>query len=67
MYQSGASPGSALATVVQGVPAAAIAPAYTCASAVHYALRGLRISLDPERKRESMERYLGPTWSREWN
>ncbi|KAK9184091.1 hypothetical protein WN943_024437 [Citrus x changshan-huyou] len=49
--------------MLSGVPAAAIAPAYTCASAVHYALLGLRISLDPERKRESMENYSGPTRS----
>lgn len=41
-YQRGASAGSALATAVRGVPAAAIAPASACASAVHYALLGLR-------------------------
>ncbi|KAJ4716330.1 autophagy-related protein 2-like [Melia azedarach] len=64
-YQRGASAGSALATAVRGVPAAAIAPASACASAVHYALLGLRNSLDPEHKKESMEKYLGPTQSRE--
>ncbi|KAI9181365.1 hypothetical protein LWI28_014271 [Acer negundo] len=64
-YQRGASAGSALATAVRGVPAAAIAPASACASAVHYALLGLRNSLDPEHKKESMEKYLGPTGSRE--
>ncbi|XP_031260319.1 autophagy-related protein 2 isoform X2 [Pistacia vera] len=66
-YQRGASAGSALATVVRGVPAAAIAPASACASAVHYALLGIRNSLDPEHKRESMEKYLGPTQPRERN
>ncbi|KAJ0076917.1 hypothetical protein Patl1_36151 [Pistacia atlantica] len=50
-YQRGASAGSALATVVRGVPAAAIAPASACASAVHYALLGIRNSLDPEHKK----------------
>ncbi|KAL5788358.1 hypothetical protein ACOSP7_005307 [Xanthoceras sorbifolium] len=64
-YQRGASAGSALATAVRGVPAAAIAPASACATAVHYALLGLRNSLDPEHKKESMEKYLGPTNSRE--
>ncbi|BBH09554.1 autophagy 2 [Prunus dulcis] len=39
---------------------AAIAPASACASAVHCALLGFRNSLDPERKKESMEKYLGP-------
>jgi autophagy-related protein 2 len=60
-YQRGASAGSALATAVRNVPAAAIAPASACASAVHYTLLGIRNSLDPERKKESMEKYLGPT------
>lgn len=62
-YQRGASAGSALATAVRGVPAAAIAPASACASAVHCTLLGIRNSLDPERKKESMEKYLGPTQS----
>ncbi|KAM7252459.1 hypothetical protein ACFE04_024342 [Oxalis oulophora] len=60
-YHRGASAGSALATAVRGVPAAAIAPASACASALHYTLLGLRNSLDPEHKKESMEKYLGPT------
>ncbi|PQQ10892.1 autophagy-related protein 2 [Prunus yedoensis var. nudiflora] len=59
-YQRGAGAGSALATAVRAVPAAAIAPASACASAVHCALLGFRNSLDPERKKESMEKYLGP-------
>ncbi|KAB1207098.1 Autophagy-related protein 2 [Morella rubra] len=62
-YQSGAGAGSALASAIRGVPAAAIAPASACASAVHYTLLGFRNSLDPERKKESMEKYLGPTQS----
>lgn len=66
-YQRGASAGSALATAVRGVPAAALAPASACAGAVHYALLGLRNSLDPEHKKESMEKYLGPTQPREQN
>ncbi|XVF01245.1 hypothetical protein REPUB_Repub04eG0071400 [Reevesia pubescens] len=60
-YQRGASAGSALATAVRAVPTAAIAPASACASAIHCALLGLRNSLDPERKKESMEKYFGPT------
>ncbi|CAN0846557.1 Autophagy-related protein 2 [Linum grandiflorum] len=60
-YQYGSSAGSALATAVRGIPAAAIAPVSACASAAHYALLGLRNSLDPEHKKESMEKYLGPT------
>ncbi|CAI0556958.1 unnamed protein product [Linum tenue] len=60
-YQYGASAGSALATAVRGIPAAAIAPVSACASAAHSALLGLRNSLDPEHKKESMEKYLGPT------
>ncbi|XP_038705539.1 autophagy-related protein 2-like isoform X2 [Tripterygium wilfordii] len=64
-YQRGASAGSAFATAVRGVPAAAIAPASACASAVRYALLGLRNSLDPEHKKESLEKYLGPSHLRE--
>ncbi|GAV66348.1 ATG_C domain-containing protein/Chorein_N domain-containing protein [Cephalotus follicularis] len=68
-YQRGAGAGSALVTAVRAVPAAAIAPASACASAVHYTLLGIRnsltmvdvCSLDPEHKKESMEKYLGPT------
>ncbi|XP_024029007.1 autophagy-related protein 2 [Morus notabilis] len=60
-YQRGAGAGSALAAAVRAVPAAAIAPASACAGAVHYTLLGFRNSLDPERKKESMEKYLGPT------
>jgi autophagy-related protein 2 len=41
-YQLGASAGSALATAVQAVPAAAIAPVSACAGAAHCALLGLR-------------------------
>ncbi|KAL6213423.1 hypothetical protein ACLB2K_012870 [Fragaria x ananassa] len=59
-YQRGAGAGSALASAVRAVPAAAIAPASACASAVHCALLGFRNSLDRERKKESMEKYLGP-------
>ncbi|PON69112.1 Autophagy-related protein [Parasponia andersonii] len=60
-YQRGAGAGSALAAAVRAVPAAAIAPASACAGAVHYALLGFRNSLDPEHKKESIEKYLGPT------
>ncbi|KAK4437874.1 Autophagy-related protein 2 [Sesamum alatum] len=60
-YQRGASIGSALATAVQSAPAAAIAPASAAMRAVHCALLGFRNSLDPERKRESLEKYLGRT------
>ncbi|MBA0614169.1 hypothetical protein Godav_014496 [Gossypium davidsonii] len=60
-YQRGASASSALATAVRAVPTAAIAPASGCASAIHCALLGLRNSLDPERKKESMEKHFGPT------
>lgn len=56
-FQRGSGAGPALAAAVRAVPAAAIAPASACASAVHYALLGFRNSLDPERKKESMEKY----------
>ncbi|RDX78353.1 Autophagy-related protein 2, partial [Mucuna pruriens] len=56
-YQRGSGAGPALAAAVRAVPAAAIAPASACASAVHYALLGFRNSLDPERKKESIEKY----------
>ncbi|XP_010521447.1 PREDICTED: autophagy-related protein 2 [Tarenaya hassleriana] len=59
-YQRGDGAASALATAVQGVPTAALAPASACARAVHSALVGVRNSLDPEHKKESMEKYLGP-------
>uniref|UniRef100_A0A1J3HLH3 Autophagy-related protein 2 n=1 Tax=Noccaea caerulescens TaxID=107243 RepID=A0A1J3HLH3_NOCCA len=59
-YQRGDGAGSAFATVVQGVPTAAIAPASACARAVHSALVGIRNSLDPEHKKESSKKYLGP-------
>ncbi|OIS96357.1 PREDICTED: autophagy-related protein 2 isoform X1 [Nicotiana attenuata] len=58
-YQRGAGMGSALATAVQAAPAAAIAPASATARAVHCALLGVRNSLNPERKKESLEKYLG--------
>ncbi|CAN4107707.1 unnamed protein product [Withania somnifera] len=58
-YQRGAGMGSAFATAVQAAPAAAIAPASATARAVHCALLGVRNSLNPERKKESLEKYLG--------
>ncbi|KAJ6403537.1 hypothetical protein OIU84_015448 [Salix udensis] len=66
-FQCGASAGSALATAVQAVPAAAIAPVSACAGAAHYALLGLRNSLDPEHKKESMEKYLGSSKPNDWD
>nr|DAD41239.1 TPA_asm: hypothetical protein HUJ06_015562 [Nelumbo nucifera] len=60
-YQRGAGAASALATAVCAAPAAAIAPASAAARAVHCALLGVRNSLDPEHKKESMEKYLGPS------
>ncbi|XP_062091472.1 autophagy-related protein 2 [Humulus lupulus] len=66
-YQRGAGAGSALAAAVRAVPAAAIAPASACAGAVHYTFLGFRNSLDPERKKESIEKYLGPTQPWEQN
>ncbi|KAJ6905952.1 autophagy-related protein 2-like isoform X1 [Populus alba x Populus x berolinensis] len=66
-YQHGASTVSALATAVRAVPAAAIAPVSACAGAVHYALLGLRNSLDPEHKKESMEKYLGSSKPNDWD
>ncbi|KAL8541374.1 hypothetical protein ACS0TY_002578 [Phlomoides rotata] len=60
-YQRGAGMGSALVTAVQSAPAAAIAPASAAARAVHCALLGFRNSLDPEHKKESLEKYLGRT------
>ncbi|KAJ8530077.1 hypothetical protein K7X08_036912 [Anisodus acutangulus] len=58
-YQRGAGMGSAFATAVQAAPAAAIAPASATARAVHCAILGVRNSLNPERKKESLEKYLG--------
>ncbi|GLT98314.1 hypothetical protein SLE2022_158230 [Rubroshorea leprosula] len=66
-YQRGASARSVLATAVRGVPTAAIAPASGFAGAIHTALFGMRNSLDPERKKESMEKYLGPTQPQDQN
>ncbi|KAK9286331.1 hypothetical protein L1049_014723 [Liquidambar formosana] len=66
-YQRGAGAGSALATAVRAAPAAAIAPASAAVGAVHYALLGVRNSLDPEHKKESMDKYLGPSQPQEHN
>ncbi|KAL5714191.1 hypothetical protein ACHQM5_016185 [Ranunculus cassubicifolius] len=60
-YQRSGSAGSALVSAVCGAPSAAIAPASAAVRAVHCALVGVRNSLDPEHKKESMEKYLGPT------
>ncbi|KAJ3694804.1 hypothetical protein LUZ60_000181 [Juncus effusus] len=62
-YQRGAGAGSALASAFKSAPSAVVAPVSASARAVHYALLGLRNSLDPEHKRESMEKYLGPSQS----
>ncbi|KAI3755523.1 hypothetical protein L1987_55326 [Smallanthus sonchifolius] len=62
-YQRGAGVGSALSTAVQAAPGAAIAPASAAARAVHSALLGVRNSLDPEHKKDSMDKYLGTTQS----
>ncbi|XP_072952830.1 autophagy-related protein 2 [Typha angustifolia] len=61
VYQRGAGAGSALATAFCAAPAAAIAPVSATARAMHCTLLGLRNSLDPEHKRESMDKYLGPS------
>ncbi|KAL0928093.1 hypothetical protein M5K25_002333 [Dendrobium thyrsiflorum] len=58
-YRRGAGAGSALATAVRAAPAAAIAPVTASAHAMHCALLGMRNSLDPERKKESMKKYHG--------
>ncbi|KAK7362646.1 hypothetical protein VNO77_04764 [Canavalia gladiata] len=42
-FQRGSGAGPALAAAVRAVPAAALAPASACASAVQYALLGLEI------------------------
>ncbi|XP_071733670.1 autophagy-related protein 2 [Rutidosis leptorrhynchoides] len=62
-YQRGDGVGSALSTAVQAAPGAAIAPASATARAVHSALVGVRNSLDPEHKKDSMKKYLGTTQS----
>ncbi|KAK9676253.1 hypothetical protein RND81_11G064700 [Saponaria officinalis] len=59
-YRRDGSAGSALVTAFKGAPAAAIAPASAAAQALHSALVGVRNSLDPEHKEESMNKYLGP-------
>lgn len=58
-YQRGGGAGPALATAVRAAPAAVMAPVSASARAVHCALVGVRNSLDPEHKKESMEKYLG--------
>ncbi|XP_058075569.1 autophagy-related protein 2-like, partial [Magnolia sinica] len=63
-YQRGAGVGSALASAVRAAPAAAIAPASAAAQAFHCAFLGVRNSIDPEHKKESMEKYLGPSQPR---
>ncbi|CAN6439012.1 unnamed protein product [Victoria cruziana] len=60
-YSRGASAGSALASAAKSAPAAAVAPATAAVGAIHCALLGVRNSLDPERKRESVEKYSGPS------
>ncbi|KAG8368366.1 hypothetical protein BUALT_Bualt15G0038000 [Buddleja alternifolia] len=65
IIQRGDGMGSALATAVKAAPAAAIAPASATARAFHCAFLGFRNSLDPEHKRESVEKYLGRTRSRD--
>ncbi|KAL6838597.1 hypothetical protein ACP4OV_031554 [Aristida adscensionis] len=62
-YNRGAGAGSALATAICGAPAAAVAPMSASISALHFALLGLRNSLDPEHKKESMYKYHGPSQS----
>ncbi|CAO2827290.1 unnamed protein product [Amaranthus hypochondriacus] len=64
-YQHGGGAGSALMDAVRGAPVAAIAPASAAAQALHRALVGVRNSLDPERKEESLNKYLGPSRSLE--
>ncbi|XP_057488102.1 autophagy-related protein 2-like isoform X2 [Actinidia eriantha] len=64
-YQRGAGAGSAFASAVQAAPAAVIAPASATARALHCALLGVRNSLDPEHKKESIEKYMGATQPRE--
>lgn len=65
-YQRGDGVGSALATVVQSAPMAAVAPASAAVQAMHYTLLGVRNSLDPEHKKESLNKYLGSTQQREF-
>ncbi|XP_037446734.1 autophagy-related protein 2-like [Triticum dicoccoides] len=61
VYNRGAGARSALTTAICGAPAAVVAPVSATARAVHYALLGIRNSLDPRRKKESMYKYLGPS------
>ncbi|XP_051219150.1 autophagy-related protein 2 [Lolium perenne] len=63
VYNRGGGPGSVLATAICGAPAAAVAPVSASARAVHYALLGLRNSLDPAHKKESAYKYSGPSQS----
>ncbi|KNA21721.1 hypothetical protein SOVF_040860 [Spinacia oleracea] len=63
-YQRGGGASSAIVSAVRGAPAAAIAPASAAAQALHCALLGVRNSLDPDHKEESLNKYLGP--SRSW-
>lgn len=61
VYNRGGGAGSVLATAICGAPAAAVAPVSASARAVHFALLGLRNSLDPEHKKESSYKYSGPS------
>ncbi|XP_074579751.1 autophagy-related protein 2-like [Curcuma longa] len=65
-YQRGDGAGSAVATAIRGAPAAAIAPFSASAHAVHCTLLGLKNSMDPEHKKESIEKYTGPSQSSSW-
>ncbi|GAA0167398.1 hypothetical protein LIER_22343 [Lithospermum erythrorhizon] len=65
-YQRGGGVGSAIATAVQAAPAAALSPASATARAVHCALLGVRNSLDPEHKKESLDKYLGKNQASEF-
>ncbi|CAM0878979.1 unnamed protein product [Alopecurus aequalis] len=60
VYNRGGGPRSVLSTAIRGAPAAAVAPVSASARALHYALLGLRNSLDPEHKKESAYKYSGP-------
>ncbi|ERM97144.1 autophagy-related protein 2 isoform X1 [Amborella trichopoda] len=64
-YQRGAGAGTALVGAVRAAPSAIVAPVSAAACAAHCALLGMRNSLDPELKKESIEKYSGVPRPRE--
>ncbi|CAK0882258.1 unnamed protein product [Prorocentrum cordatum] len=59
-FQRGASRERVLRSVVTGIPMCVLRPAIGATAAVTTALRGVRHSVDPVRRRELVRKYKGP-------